>query len=58
MDSLRLISDLIRTKLPRVISNRSGVFRTALLHTSPPESVLSVQISKDGLVRKPTKNPA
>ena len=39
-------------KLPRFISNRSGMFRTALLHTSPPESVQPVQISWDDLVRK------
>ena len=37
-------SDLNWSKMPRVISNRMGMFLTALLHTIPVSFVLSLHI--------------
>ena len=53
----RWSSDLNRLKLPRIISNRSGMFRTVLLHIIPVSFVLSLHVFSVDLVQKITKNP-
>ena len=50
-------ADLNRTKLPRVISNRDGMFRTALLHIFPVDSAPFLHIFEDDLMQKTTKIP-
>lgn len=47
-------SDLNRTKLPRVISNRTGMFRTYRLHIIPVSFVLSLHIFSVDFVQKIT----
>ena len=44
-------SDLNRTKLPMVISNRTGMFRTVLLHIIQAESVQFLHVFEDSLKR-------
>ena len=51
-------SDLNRSKLPRVISNRDGVFQAVPLRTAQPKPLRIPQIFKDGLRRIYTNNPA